>query len=97
MFGRALTSVAWGVVADRYDRKPVIIMGTITVLVPRLVYVYLLEFFCSQVLLFVEKISNTMFSHNNLVCLVLGLFSTLFSVSVSTSGWPSLQGFFLEV
>ena len=28
MFGRALTSVAWGVVADRYDRKPVIIMGT---------------------------------------------------------------------
>ena len=55
MFGRALTSVAWGVVADRYGRKPVIIMGSITVLVPRLVYEYLLEFFCNQVLLFVER------------------------------------------
>ena len=95
MFGRALTSVAWGVVADRYGRKPVIIMGSITVLVPRLVYEYLLEFFCSQVLLFVEKISNTMFSHNNLVCLVSRLFSTLFSVSVLTSGWPSSTTFLL--
>ena len=97
MFGRALTSVAWGVVADRYGRKPVIMMGTISVLVPRLVFEYLLEFFCSQILLFVQKISNSMFYHNNLVCLVSGLFSTLFSVSVSTSGWLSLQGFFLEV
>ena len=96
MFGRALTSVAWGVVADRYGRKPVIIMGSITVLVPRLVYEYLLEFFCSQVLLFVEKISNTMFSHNNLVCLVSRLFSTLFSVSVLTSGWPSSTTFLLR-
>ena len=95
MFGRALTSVAWGVVADHYGRKPVIIMGSITVLVPRLVYEYLLEFFCSQVLLFVEKISNTMFSHNNLVCFVSRLFSTLFSVSVLTSGWPSSTTFLL--
>ena len=97
MFGRALTSVAWGMVADRYGRKPVIMMGTISVLVPRLVFEYLLEFFFSQILLFVQKISNSMFYHNNLVCLVSGLFSTLFSVSVSTSGWLSLQGFFLEV
>lgn len=33
MFGRALTSVLWGMVADRYGRKPVIIFGTVTVLV----------------------------------------------------------------
>ena len=33
MLGRALTSVLWGIVADHYGRKPVIIMGTITVLV----------------------------------------------------------------
>ncbi|XP_056164458.1 protein ZINC INDUCED FACILITATOR-LIKE 1-like isoform X4 [Syzygium oleosum] len=33
MFGRALTSVLWGIVADRYGRKPVIIMGTIAVVI----------------------------------------------------------------
>ena len=33
MLGRALTSVLWGIFADRYGRKPVIIMGTISVLV----------------------------------------------------------------
>ncbi|XP_057980961.1 protein ZINC INDUCED FACILITATOR-LIKE 1 [Malania oleifera] len=33
MFGRALTSVFWGVVSDRYGRKPVIIIGTFTVVV----------------------------------------------------------------
>ncbi|XP_038689030.1 protein ZINC INDUCED FACILITATOR-LIKE 1-like isoform X2 [Tripterygium wilfordii] len=31
MVGRALTSVLWGVVADHYGRKPVIIMGTMAV------------------------------------------------------------------
>ncbi|KAG8391066.1 hypothetical protein BUALT_Bualt01G0149200 [Buddleja alternifolia] len=33
MFGRALTSVFWGVIADRYGRKPVIIIGSATVVV----------------------------------------------------------------
>ncbi|XP_038710159.1 protein ZINC INDUCED FACILITATOR-LIKE 1-like isoform X2 [Tripterygium wilfordii] len=33
MFGRALTSLFWGVVADRYGRKPVIIMGTLSVVI----------------------------------------------------------------
>lgn len=33
MVGRALTSVFWGVVADRYGRKPIIIIGTFSVLV----------------------------------------------------------------
>ncbi|KVH92041.1 Major facilitator superfamily [Cynara cardunculus var. scolymus] len=33
MVGRALTSVFWGVVADRYGRKPVIIIGTSTVVI----------------------------------------------------------------
>lgn len=59
MLGRALTSVAWGMVADRYGRKPVIMIGTIAVLVPRITYESQLEFFCNQVLLFVQKISST--------------------------------------
>ncbi|XP_071731187.1 protein ZINC INDUCED FACILITATOR-LIKE 1-like [Rutidosis leptorrhynchoides] len=33
MVGRALTSVFWGVVADRYGRKPVILLGTLTVVI----------------------------------------------------------------
>ncbi|KAM7263706.1 hypothetical protein ACFE04_001389 [Oxalis oulophora] len=33
MLGRALTSVFWGIVADRYGRKPVIIIGTISVVI----------------------------------------------------------------
>ncbi|XWS08131.1 hypothetical protein CRYUN_Cryun41cG0053400 [Craigia yunnanensis] len=33
MLGRALTSVLWGIFADRYGRKPVIIMGTISVVI----------------------------------------------------------------
>ncbi|KAL8061805.1 hypothetical protein ABFS82_02G107400 [Erythranthe guttata] len=33
MFGRALTSVFWGAVSDRYGRKPVIIIGCATVVV----------------------------------------------------------------
>ncbi|KAK1575380.1 hypothetical protein Q3G72_004923 [Acer saccharum] len=33
MLGRALTSVLWGIVADRYGRKPVIIIGTAAVVV----------------------------------------------------------------
>ncbi|XP_030548369.1 protein ZINC INDUCED FACILITATOR-LIKE 1-like [Rhodamnia argentea] len=33
MFGRVLTSLIWGIVADRYGRKPVIIIGTIAVVI----------------------------------------------------------------
>uniref|UniRef100_A0A2P2JQ36 Major facilitator superfamily (MFS) profile domain-containing protein n=4 Tax=Rhizophora mucronata TaxID=61149 RepID=A0A2P2JQ36_RHIMU len=33
MLGRALTSVFWGLVADRYGRKPVILIGTFAVVV----------------------------------------------------------------
>jgi len=29
MFGRCLTSVIWGIIADRYGRKPVIMIGII--------------------------------------------------------------------
>ncbi|XP_020254723.1 protein ZINC INDUCED FACILITATOR-LIKE 1-like isoform X1 [Asparagus officinalis] len=33
MFGRALTSVFWGIVADRWGRKPVIIIGLFSVII----------------------------------------------------------------
>ncbi|PON89740.1 LOW QUALITY PROTEIN: Major facilitator superfamily domain containing protein, partial [Trema orientale] len=33
MFARFLTSFLWGILADRYGRKPVIIFGIVSVLV----------------------------------------------------------------
>ncbi|CAK8570285.1 unnamed protein product [Lathyrus sativus] len=33
MFGRSLTSIFWGVVADRYGRKPIVILGVISVII----------------------------------------------------------------
>ncbi|XP_068659656.1 protein ZINC INDUCED FACILITATOR-LIKE 1-like [Aristolochia californica] len=33
MFGRALTSIFWGVMADRYGRKPVIMIGSVSIVV----------------------------------------------------------------
>ncbi|RDX67874.1 Protein ZINC INDUCED FACILITATOR-LIKE 1 [Mucuna pruriens] len=33
MLGRALTSIFWGMISDRYGRKPVIIIGIITVVI----------------------------------------------------------------
>ena len=33
MLGRALTSIFWGIIADRYGRKPVIIFATVIVYV----------------------------------------------------------------
>lgn len=38
MIGRALTSVFWGMVADRYGRKPVILFGILIVLVAEHLY-----------------------------------------------------------
>ena len=31
MLGRALTSILWGIIADRYGRKPVVMVGIISV------------------------------------------------------------------
>ena len=39
MLGRALTSTAWGMIADRIGRKPVIVIGIFSALV-LFVYVY---------------------------------------------------------
>ncbi|XWS42999.1 hypothetical protein CRYUN_Cryun16bG0062800 [Craigia yunnanensis] len=33
MFGRALTSILWGMIADRYGRKPVILFGLLSVVI----------------------------------------------------------------
>lgn len=34
MFGRFLTAIQWGIIADKYGRKPVMILGISSVSVP---------------------------------------------------------------
>ncbi|KAF5197483.1 Zinc induced facilitator-like [Thalictrum thalictroides] len=48
MFGRALTSVLWGMIADRYGRKPVIIFGTIVLLVSLATVICQMQFNCQD-------------------------------------------------
>ncbi|KAF5197663.1 zinc induced facilitator-like [Thalictrum thalictroides] len=43
MFGRSLTSVLWGVIADRYGRKPVILICTASVLVLLNIFIFQFE------------------------------------------------------
>lgn len=54
MIGRALTSILWGKLADRYGRKPIILMGTFSVLA--LIFKKLISFSCKFF------ISDTLFS-----------------------------------
>ncbi|MQM12002.1 hypothetical protein Taro_044916 [Colocasia esculenta] len=72
MFGRALTSLFWGIVADKYGRRPVIIFGTISVLIS-LVQLLLLSVHDVTFLISFRVIFNTLF----------GL-STSFWMAVST-------------
>ncbi|KAJ0753568.1 putative major facilitator superfamily, MFS transporter superfamily [Helianthus annuus] len=44
MIGRTFSSVLWGMIADRYGRKPVIILGTSTVYIA-IITRFLLGFF----------------------------------------------------
>lgn len=81
MIGRALTSVFWGIVADRYGRKPVILLGTLAVWVISTFQVHVLTikvgFLCSK---------NIMFTLSWLSWLLVGLrviFNTLFGLSVN--------------
>ncbi|GAV76521.1 MFS_1 domain-containing protein [Cephalotus follicularis] len=44
MLGRALTSVFWGIVADRYGRKPVILIGTFSVAILNTLFGFSINF-----------------------------------------------------
>lgn len=45
MLGRALTSVLWGAISDRYGRKPVIIIGCAAMLVIKFISLKILSTF----------------------------------------------------
>lgn len=65
MIGRALTSVFWGMVADRYGRKPVILFGIVTVLVAEHLY---LEAMHLGIEFHLPQVSNTTFASIFCLC-----------------------------
>lgn len=93
MFGRFLTSVLWGILADHYGRKPVILFGTITVLVLTTAITFLCNFLSSS-LHMLKNFTNIYLSLSTIV--MAGLFSTHFLEWVQTSGWQLLQDFCSE-
>ena len=70
MVGRMLTSVIWGIVADRYGRKPVILIEIASVLVIFHFFLFFISHIC-----FISYL-------NNAACHRV-IFNTLFGVSVN--------------
>lgn len=109
MFGRALTSVFWGMIADRYGRKPVIMFGTFSVSVPVPDFFFLISVFYVLVFSFFPFMTSCyfkikfcisiliLFYLSYILMFVSGLFSTLSSALVQIFGLQFLHAFFLEV
>jgi len=88
MLGRALTSVFWGLVADRYGRKPVILISIISVLVLDGVFIFTFNY--SLWIYYLYCCSNELACFSPLYILVIRLvlincfriiFNTLFGLS----------------
>ena len=87
MLGRALTSVAWGMVADRYGRKPVIVIGTIAVLVLTTIFQLIYLQLSLNVFSNTSKMSPFFFFFLRVI------FNTLFGLSVNF--WMAIATRFL--
>lgn len=60
MFGRFLTSTLWGMLADRYGRKPVMVFGTATILVFNTVFGFSTNFWMALISRFLLGFFNGM-------------------------------------
>lgn len=85
MFGRALTSILWGMVADRYGRKPVILVGTASVLVTFIQLQISIRIFL--------QLSYTYFLIEILIIRFRVIFNTLFGLSLNY--WMAISSRFL--
>ncbi|GLU02473.1 hypothetical protein SLE2022_197220 [Rubroshorea leprosula] len=104
MVGRALTSVFWGVVADRYGRKPVILIGTFSVVVFNALFGLSTSFWmalCMRFLLgFFNGLLGTIRAYASEVCreehraLALSVVSTSRGIGLVIG--PAIGGFFAE-
>ncbi|KAI3784474.1 hypothetical protein L1987_43573 [Smallanthus sonchifolius] len=84
MIGRALTSVFWGVVADRYGRKPVILLGTSTVFVTTSTLIILAIMFHKTLIVLIKLVVFIFFRV---------IFNTLFGFSINY--WMAITTRFL--
>ncbi|MFS7969986.1 putative major facilitator superfamily, MFS transporter superfamily [Helianthus anomalus] len=105
MIGRALSSVLWGVVADRYGRKPVIILGTSTVVIFNTIFGFSFNYWMAIItrflLGFLNGILGTIKAY---ACEIfpqeyqaLGLSATSTSWGIGLIIGPALGGFLAQV
>ncbi|KAF6163897.1 hypothetical protein GIB67_024752 [Kingdonia uniflora] len=104
MFGRFLTSYFWGVVADRYGRKPVVMFGTFTVVVFNTLFGLSTNYWmalCTRFLLgSLNGLSGPMKAYASEICreehqaLGMSLVSTSWGIGLIIG--PSLGGFLAQ-
>nr|GMD40223.1 protein ZINC INDUCED FACILITATOR-LIKE 1-like isoform X1 [Ipomoea batatas] len=107
MLGRAMTSVFWGLIADRYGRKPVIIFGTISVVIFNTLFGFSVNFWMAIITRFLHGCLNGLlgpikkYGRNQILTVVFCFGFSLFQVSTA---WgigliigPALGGFLAQV
>ncbi|KAH7554419.1 hypothetical protein JRO89_XS12G0199500 [Xanthoceras sorbifolium] len=105
MFGRALTSVLWGVIADRYGRKPVIMFGIGAVVIFNILFGLSTNFWMAVSMRFLLGslcgILGPMRAYASEVCrkeyqaLGMSIISTSWGVGLVIG--PALGGFFAQI
>ncbi|VFQ61585.1 unnamed protein product [Cuscuta campestris] len=104
MLGRALTSVLWGVIADRYGRRPVVMFGTITVVIFNTLFGLSMNYWMAIVTRFLLGslcgIIGTMRAYASEVCRkeyhALGISAVSTSWGIGLVIGPAIGGYFAQ-
>ncbi|KAK9067467.1 hypothetical protein SSX86_014796 [Deinandra increscens subsp. villosa] len=104
MIGRALTSVFWGVVADRYGRKPVILLGTSVVVIFNTLFGFSVNYRMAIITRFLLGLLNGLFGPIKAYASelfperhqALGLSSISTSWGIGLTVGPALGGFLAQ-
>ncbi|XP_047261805.1 protein ZINC INDUCED FACILITATOR-LIKE 1-like, partial [Capsicum annuum] len=105
MLGRALTSIPWGMIADRYGRKPVIVIGAITVVIFNALFGLSTNFWMAIVMRFLLGslcgIIGTMRAYASEICRkeyhALGLSAISTSWGIGLVIGPAIGGYLAQV
>ncbi|CAH9068929.1 unnamed protein product [Cuscuta epithymum] len=104
MLGRALTSVLWGIIADRYGRRPVVMIGTLTVVVFNTLFGLSLNYWMAIVTRFLLGslcgIIGTMRAYASEICRkeyhALGISAVSTSWGIGLVIGPAIGGYFAQ-